>query len=172
MPSDAFKAKGEKEMADYAISSANLSAIENGLNAINRNLGTLNNNLKVIGHNVDTINSNVKVVYDEIGALARDFNDFVQLQVRANALSKAQQRVIQIRQTRLKKACPVQVIQMMEVYLPVWSDNSCSGYRSAKSKCLLQQQQTMFQCSHPNFCVEVDLTNFSSLIYRPQMNAV
>lgn len=31
MPSDAFKAKGEKEMADYAISSANLSAIENGL---------------------------------------------------------------------------------------------------------------------------------------------
>ena len=32
-------------MADYAISSANLSNIENGLSAINRNLGTLNNNL-------------------------------------------------------------------------------------------------------------------------------
>lgn len=29
-------------MADYAISSANLSAIENGLRAINNNLGTLN----------------------------------------------------------------------------------------------------------------------------------
>lgn len=85
-------------MADYAISSANLNAIENGLNAINRNISTLNNNLEVIDQNVDTVNSNVKVVYDEIGALARDFHDFVQLQVRANALSKAQQRVIQIRQ--------------------------------------------------------------------------
>lgn len=90
-------------MADYAISSANLNAIESGLNAINRSLGTLNNNLEVIDHNVDTVNSNVKVVYDEIGALARDFHDFVQLQVRANALSKAQQRVIQIRQEMEKK---------------------------------------------------------------------
>lgn len=90
-------------MADYAISSANLSAIESGLNAINRNLGTLNNNLEVIDHNVDNVNNNVKVVYDEIGALARDFHDFVQLQVRANALSKAQQRVIQIRQEMEKR---------------------------------------------------------------------
>lgn len=90
-------------MADYSISSANLNAIENGLDAINRSLGTLNNNLEVIDHNVDTVNSNVKVVYDEIGALARDFHDFVQLQVRANALSKAQQRVIQIRQEMEKK---------------------------------------------------------------------
>ena len=90
-------------MADYAISYANLSAIENGLKNINNNLGTLNNNLEVIDHNVDTVNSNVKVVYDEIGALARDFHDFVQLQVRANALSKAQQRVIQIRQEMEKR---------------------------------------------------------------------
>lgn len=90
-------------MADYAISSANLSAIESSLNTINRNLGTLNGNLEVIDHNVDTVNSNVKVVYDEIGALARDFHDFVQLQVRANALSKAQQRVIQIRQEMEKR---------------------------------------------------------------------
>lgn len=90
-------------MADYAISSANLNAIEKGLNAINNNLGTLNNNLEVIDHNVDTVNSNVKVVYDEIGALARDFHDFVQLQVRANALSKAQQRVIQIKQEMEKR---------------------------------------------------------------------
>lgn len=90
-------------MADYSISPANLNAIESGLNAINRSLGTLNNNLEVIDHNVDTVNSNVKVVYDEIGALARDFHDFVQLQVRANALSKAQQRVIQIRQEMEKK---------------------------------------------------------------------
>ena len=90
-------------MADYAISSANLSAIENCLRAINNNLGTLNNNIEVVDRNVDTVNNNVKVVYDEIGALARDFHDFVQLQVKANALSKAQQRVIQIRQELEKR---------------------------------------------------------------------
>ena len=90
-------------MADYAISSANLGAIESGLNAINNNLGKLNNNLEVIDNNVDQVNNNVKVVYDEIGALARDFHNFVQLQVRANTLSKAQQRVIQIRQEMEKR---------------------------------------------------------------------
>ena len=90
-------------MADYAISSANLSAIESGLRAINNNLGTLNNNLKVIDNNVDRVNDNVKVVYDEVGALARDFHNFVQIQIRANALSKAQQRVIQIRQEMEKR---------------------------------------------------------------------
>lgn len=90
-------------MADYAISSANLSAIENGLRAINNNLGTLNNNIEVVDRNVDTVSNNVKVVYDEIGALARDFHNFVQLQVRANALSKAQQRIIQIRQEMEKR---------------------------------------------------------------------
>ncbi len=90
-------------MADHAISSAKLSAIENGLRAINNNLGTLNNNLEVIDNNVDRVNDNVKIIYDEIGALARDFNNFVQLQVRANTLSKAQQRVIQIRQEMEKR---------------------------------------------------------------------
>lgn len=90
-------------MADYAISSANLSAIESGLRAINNNLGTLNDNLEVIDNNVDRVNDNVKVVYDEVGALARDFHNFVQIQIRANALSKAQQRVIQIRQEMEKR---------------------------------------------------------------------
>ena len=90
-------------MAEYSISSANLNAIENGLRSINNNLGTLNNNIEVIDRRVDNVNSNVKVVYDEVGALARDFHDFVQLQVRANALSKAQQRMIQIRQEMEKK---------------------------------------------------------------------
>ena len=69
-------------MADYQISSANLSAIENGLDAINRNLGTLNNNLEVVDHHVDNVDNNVKVVYNEIDALARDFHDFVQVQVK------------------------------------------------------------------------------------------
>lgn len=85
-------------MADYAISYANLNAIESGLNSISNNLGTINDNLAVVDNNVDNVNSNVKIVYDEISALARDFHDFVQIQVKANALSKAQQRIIQIRQ--------------------------------------------------------------------------
>lgn len=75
----------------YTISSANLNYIESSLSSIHTDLG-------VIDSSVDNVNENVKVVYDEIGALARDFHNFVQLQVRANALSKAQQRVIQIRQ--------------------------------------------------------------------------
>lgn len=90
-------------MADYSISSANLSAIESGLDAIDKNLDVMNNNLVIIDRSVDNVNSNVKVVYDEIGALARDFHDFVKLQSRANALSKAQQRIIQIRQEMEKR---------------------------------------------------------------------
>lgn len=90
-------------MADYSISSANLSAIENGLRNISDSLGTINNHIEVVDKHVDNVGSNVKVVYDEVSALARDFHDFVQLQVKANALSKAQQRVIQIRQEMEKK---------------------------------------------------------------------
>lgn len=85
-------------MADYSISSANLSAIERSLSNINSNIGTLNNNLEVIDSDVGQVNDNVKVVYDEVGSLAREFHDFVQLQVRANAKSNSQQRLIQIRQ--------------------------------------------------------------------------
>lgn len=83
-------------MADYAISSANLNYIENSLTTIHRDL-------EVVNSGVGTVNDNVKVVYDEIGALARDFHDFVQVQVRANAKSNAQQRLIQIRQEMEKK---------------------------------------------------------------------
>ena len=84
-------------MADqYAISAANLRYIENSL-------GSIHKDLEVIDSGVGTVNDNVKVVYDEIGALARDFHDFVQLQVRANAKANSQQRLIQIRQEMEKK---------------------------------------------------------------------
>jgi len=84
-------------MADqYAISAANLRYIEN-------NLGAIHKDLEVIDSSVGTVNDNVKVVYDEIGALAQEFHDFVQLQVRANAKSNAQQRLIQIRQEMEKR---------------------------------------------------------------------
>ena len=90
-------------MAEYVISSANLNGIEKSLGNINSNIRALNDNLGVVDNHVDQVNDNVKVVYDEVGALARDFRDFVQLQVRANAKSNAQQQLIQIRQEMEKR---------------------------------------------------------------------
>ena len=84
-------------MADrYAISEANLKHIE-------KNLDTIQKDLEAINSDVGTVNDNVKVVYDEIGALAKEFHDFVQIQVRANAKSNAQQKLIQIRQEMEKR---------------------------------------------------------------------
>lgn len=80
----------------YAISAANLNYIEKNLNSIYKDL-------EVVNDGVGTVNDNVKVVYDEIGALAKDFHDFVQIQVKANAKSNAQQRLIQIRQEMEKR---------------------------------------------------------------------
>lgn len=85
-------------MADYAISSANLSAIESGLNSIANHIEILNDNLGVIDNHVDQVGDNVKIVFNEVESLAREFHDFVQLQIRANAKSDSQQRLIQIRQ--------------------------------------------------------------------------
>lgn len=90
-------------MAQYSISSANLNAIERSLGNINSNISTLNDNLGVVDNHVDQVNSNVKVIYDEVGTLAREFRDFVQLQFRANTKSNAQQRLIQIRQELEKR---------------------------------------------------------------------
>ena len=63
-------------MADYAISSANLSAIERSLNDISKGIGTMNSSLDVIDNNVVQVNSHDKVVSDEVGALANEFHDF------------------------------------------------------------------------------------------------
>lgn len=90
-------------MAEYSISSANLSAIEGSLSNINRNLNAMNNSLDVIDSKVGTVDNNVRVVFDEVSALARDFHDFVQMQIRANEKSNAQQRLIQIRQEMEKR---------------------------------------------------------------------
>lgn len=84
-------------MADqYTISAANLSFIE-------RNLGAIHQDLELIDSGVGTVNNNVKVVYSEIEALAQEFHDFVQIQVKANAKSNAQQQLIRIRQEMEKK---------------------------------------------------------------------
>ncbi len=73
------------------------------LRAIENNLGAIHRDLNVIDSRVDTVNDNVKVVYDEIGTLARDFHEFVQVQVRANRKSEAQSRLIQINQEMEKR---------------------------------------------------------------------
>ncbi len=90
-------------MSDYAISYADLSAIASGLSTINSNINIVNGNLEVLDSNVDTVNDNVKVVYNEVEALAQEFRTFVQMQMRANAKSNAQQLLIQIRQEMEKK---------------------------------------------------------------------
>ena len=90
-------------MAEYSISAANLSTIEKSLSNINSSIGTLNDNLGVVDNHVDQVNENVKVVFQEVDSLAKEFRNFVQLQVRANAKSDAQQRLIQIRQELEKR---------------------------------------------------------------------
>ena len=83
-------------MADYAISAANLSRIENNLETIYRNIDVLNSN-------IDQVNGNVAVVYQELGALAEEFHDFVDMQVKEIAKAEARTELIRIRQEMEKK---------------------------------------------------------------------
>ncbi|MGN1480488.1 hypothetical protein [Porcipelethomonas sp.] len=90
-------------MADYTISSANLNGIERDLNSIDENLRTVYRRLETVDSNVDVVNDNVKVIYNDVESLARDFHQYVYTQLRANAKSNSQQRLIQIRQELEKK---------------------------------------------------------------------
>jgi hypothetical protein len=83
-------------MADYVISSANLSYIENNLNVIHRNLESMQSD-------VGTVNDNVKVVYDEVGSLAKEFHEFVVIQMRQNRKQVAHTELVRIRQELEKK---------------------------------------------------------------------
>lgn len=80
----------------YTISAANLNYIENNLNSIHSDLQTIDSS-------VGTVNNNVKVVYDEIESLAKDFHDFVQIQVLANRKQVAHTELVRIRQELEKK---------------------------------------------------------------------
>lgn len=73
------------------------------LHRIENNLGAIHKDLQTIDAGVDTVNSNVKVVYDEIGSLAREFHEFVNIQVKANRLGQAETRLVKIRQELEKK---------------------------------------------------------------------
>ncbi len=85
-------------MSDQIISSANLSYIENNLNHIARSLDNVHQNLDVVNSTVTDVDQNVRVVYDEIGKLANDFNEFVLIQVRANRLGEAERQLGLVRQ--------------------------------------------------------------------------
>ena len=73
------------------------------LRKIENSLGAIHNDLQVLDNGVGTVNDNVKVVYDEIGSLAKEFHDFVNIQVRANRLGQAETRLVKIRQELEKK---------------------------------------------------------------------
>ncbi len=73
------------------------------LRAIENNLGAIHNDLQTLDRGVDNVNNNVRVVYDEVGKLAQEFQDFVSVQIRANRLSQAEVRLVKIRQELEKK---------------------------------------------------------------------
>ncbi|MDO4543932.1 MAG: hypothetical protein Q4C01_05195 [Clostridia bacterium] len=90
-------------MADYAISYANLTIIERNLGSINSSIELLDMHLEAVGSDVARIDDNVKTVCHELHKLAEDFYEFAQLQIRANAKSNSQQRLIQLHQEMEKR---------------------------------------------------------------------
>lgn len=73
------------------------------LRQIENNLSAIHDDLRVIDSNVDSVNNNVQIVYNEVGALAKDFKEFVELQVRANNKQVAHTELVRIRQELDKK---------------------------------------------------------------------
>lgn len=64
-------------MADYAISSANLSTIERNLSSLNQNINFVNQQVDEVNQRVNSVQGNVSVITDEIRRLARDFEEYV-----------------------------------------------------------------------------------------------
>ena len=59
--------------------------------------------LRTIENNLRSIHENLQIVYDEIGSLAQEFHEFVNLQQKANRLGQAETRLVKIRQEIEKK---------------------------------------------------------------------
>ena len=83
-------------MSERIIHQADLRDIEN-------NLRSIHEGLRAIDDRVDLANENLQTVYDEIGSLAQEFHDFVNIQQKANRLSQAETRLVKIRQEIEKK---------------------------------------------------------------------
>ena len=78
-------------MGDRIIQQADLSGIERSLNAVHGDLQTIDSN-------VNTVDNNVRIVYDEIGKISANLNDFMAYQMAENEIAKAETRLIKIRQ--------------------------------------------------------------------------
>ena len=83
-------------MAERIIHQADLRAIESNLRSIHEGLQT-------IDARVDVANENLQIVYDEIGSLAQEFHEFVNIQQKANRLGQAETRLVKVRQEIEKK---------------------------------------------------------------------
>ncbi len=81
------------------------------LSRIERNLGAIHHDLGVINVGVEGVNNNVQIVYDEIGALAQDFHEFVEGQKKANRLNQAETRLVKIRQELEQKFGHYEVVR-------------------------------------------------------------
>lgn len=91
-------------MADeYLISAANLINIERALQSVQKDIGTLDNHVTVVNDNVLQVNNNVEYVNREVKALAEEFHEFVDVQMKANAKADSQRRLIELRQEVEKK---------------------------------------------------------------------
>ena len=79
-----------------SIRPADLRKIENNLGAIHRDLETLD-------VRVNQVDSNVQTVYDKVQSLAREFNDYVTVQMRQNRKQVAHTELVRVRQELDKK---------------------------------------------------------------------
>lgn len=73
------------------------------LSAILSHLSTINGNIQQVYNNVDNVRNNVTIVYSELANLAKEFESFVNIQIRANRLGQAETRLVKIRQELDKK---------------------------------------------------------------------
>jgi hypothetical protein len=83
-------------MADYAISYADLSAI-------NHNLNVLVRNLEAVSNQVLTVDQNVRVLYSDLGRLTQEFRNFVAEADRRANLQEALQRITVVEQKLQKE---------------------------------------------------------------------
>ncbi|MDO4701944.1 MAG: hypothetical protein Q4A47_04960 [Erysipelotrichaceae bacterium] len=81
---------------DYIVDSSKINDIEKTINLIYENL-------ELVSEKVEDTNNNTQIIYNDLEKLSNDFYEFVQMQLRANAKSNSQQRLIQIRQEIEKK---------------------------------------------------------------------
>ena len=85
-------------MAEYSISSANLSAIESELNSLAHNLSTLSHNIEFVSDQVQSVDNKVGMVSSEVAVLANEFRQFVQEAERVATLADAKQNVVILEQ--------------------------------------------------------------------------